>query len=602
MGIIVLPENVANQIAAGEVIERPANVVKELLENSLDAQATCIDIQFRNGGSSFIQISDNGKGMNPEDAELCFKRHATSKLEKIDDLQTIHSFGFRGEALPSIASIAKITLKTKTESDVLGIKIETNDGITLKKSPCTCATGTMFTINQLFYNVPVRRKFLKSEVTENAHIVNCVRLYAVAYPEVHFTLKQDDRLIFSSPQCTNLEDRIAELWPKRPCKTWIRLNEEEEDAMKLSGIICPPGEGHASSQEIHVFLNHRPIANTFLLGALRECYRSYLPVKTYPSAFLFIEIPERDVDINVHPTKREVRFKYEAKLRHFITECVRKNLESIQTQPLGIQHNSIITPFSFKEAAVKSGVNEWLAKVPLVEKCKDFSLSDTHSAFLPESVNSFKPVPLSAEKQPTGIMVESEQNPKSTEGNLQFFALWQQRYAFFDEAPYLLVLDCMGAQKRIWYERILSELKQSEIGPLQCILFPHEFSLDNLQAACLQESMDYLVFRKICVIEMPQPNHFLLKALPQWVPMEEAQLFVEQLIESITQRGQNQSLEILLTPLLHKLLKKRTFDPIENEEKVHHLYNELKKCCHYITDPEGNKLWQRLTGQDLFKR
>lgn len=601
MGIIVLPENVANQIAAGEVIERPANVVKELLENSLDAQATCIDIQFRNGGNSFIQISDNGKGMNSEDAELCFKRHATSKLKKIDDLQTIHSFGFRGEALPSIASVAKITLQTKTETDVLGIKIETNDGITLKKSPCTCAKGTTFTIEQLFYNVPVRRKFLKSEATESAHIVNCVRLYAIAYPEVHFTLKQDGRQIFSSPQCTTLEDRIVELWPKRPCKSWIKLNEAEA-SMQLSGIICPPGEGYANSQEIYVFLNHRPIANTFLLGALRECYRNYLPAKTYPSVFLFIEIPETDVDINVHPTKREVRFKYETKLRYFIAESIRKHLENIQNQPLGIQHNSITTPFSFKDITVKADVNEWLAKVPVVEKCNDFSLSDTHKTFLSNSVSDLNPIPLSENNQSTERMVDTEQKTKPAEINLQFFALWQQRYAFFDEAPYLLVLDCSGAQKRIWYERILSDLKQVEIGPLQCTLFPYEFSLDNLQAACLQESMDYLNFRKICVMEMLQPNRFSLKALPQWVPLEEAQLFVEQLIESIMQHGQNQSLEVLLTPLLHKLLKKRAFDPIENKEQVYHLYDELRKCSNYITDPAGNKLWKRLTGQDLFKK
>ena len=373
--IQLLPDSVANQIAAGEVIERPANVVKELLENSLDAEASCIDIQFRNGGSSFIQISDNGKGMNAEDAELCFKRHATSKLEKIADLQTIHSFGFRGEALPSIASIAKVTLLTKTKEETIGTKVEISDGIALKKTPCPCSTGTAITIEQLFYNVPVRRKFLKSEATESAHIVNCVRLYAIAYPQVHFTLKQDGRLIFSSPQCATLEDRILELWPKRPCKSWIKLNEIE-DSIKVSGIICPPGEGYASSQEIYVFLNHRPIANTFLLGALRECYRTYLPAKTYPSAFLFIEIPEGDVDINVHPTKREVRFKYETKLRYFISNCIRKNLENLQNQPLGIQHAAILQPFCLPEATIKNDANAWLCKASWVEKCKDITLEE----------------------------------------------------------------------------------------------------------------------------------------------------------------------------------------------------------------------------------
>ena len=606
MGIIVLPENVANQIAAGEVIERPANVVKELLENSLDAQATCIDIQFRNGGSSFIQISDNGKGMNAEDAELCFKRHATSKLKNIDDLQTIHSFGFRGEALPSISSIAKVTLQTKIGTDVLGTKIEISDGVSLKKSPCSCSNGTTFTIEQLFYNVPVRRKFLKSEATECAHIVNCVRLYALAYPHVHFTLKRDNRLIFSSPQCDKLEDRIIELWPKRPCKSWINL-DEKEDNISLSGIICPPGEGYASSQEIYIFLNRRPIANTFLLGVIRECYRSYLPAKTYPSAFLFIEIPECDVDINVQPTKREVRFKYETKLRHFVAESLRKNLEDLQSQPFGLQHATIVQPFSFPEVPIKNDANDWLCKSSFVDKCQDFVLEEpvrkslsTENNF--EAASPILPTVLTKEvgentPEKTSINISISEN----NSNLQFFALWQRRYAFFDETPYLLVLDCAGAQKRIWYEQILTTLKQADVGPLQYVLFPHEFSLDNLQAACLCESLDFLNFRKICVIESKDLSHFILKALPQWVPLEEIQLFVEQLVEAIMQRGQNQSFEALLTPLLHKLLKKHMVQPIENKEQVYHLYDELKQCSNYVTDPEGNKLWRKLSGQDLLK-
>lgn len=610
MGIIVLPDNVANQIAAGEVIERPANVVKELLENSLDAEATCIDIQFRKGGSSFIQISDNGKGMNSEEAELCFKRHATSKLKNIEDLQTLHSFGFRGEALPSIASIAKVTLLTKNKEETIGTKVEINDGMALIKMPCSCSSGTTITIEQLFYNVPVRRKFLKSEATESAHIINCVRLYAIAYPQVHFTLKQDGRLIFSSPQCATLEDRIVELWPKRPCKSWLKLNEVE-DSMKVSGIICPPGEGYASSQEIYIFLNHRPIANTFLLGALRECYRSYLPAKTYPSAFLFIEIPEEDVDINVHPTKREVRFKYETKLRYFISNCIRKNLGNLQNQPLGIQHDSILQPFRLPESTTKTDVNAWLCNASWVKKCKDFTLEDSinHSPIakmdsllntnvLPEKSSS------SSIKHYSEASEDVEQNqsiPTEISSNLQFFALWQQRYAFFDETPYLLILDCAGAQKRVWYEHILSTLKQSEVGPLQCVLFPHEFSLDNLQAACLQESIDYLNFRKICTIESIDIHRFHLKSLPQWVPIEQAQLFVEQLVESIMQRGQNQSLEVLLTPLLHQLLKRYSIRPIENKEQVYRLYDELKTCSNYITDPEGNKLWRKLSGPDLIK-
>ena len=432
MSIVLLPENVSNQIAAGEVIERPANVVKELLENSLDAGATAIEVQFRSGGNSLIQVSDNGRGMDEKDALLCFKRHATSKLGRIEDLQTLHSFGFRGEALPSIASISKVTLRTKMASCDLGTQVETEDGKSFKSAPCTCPNGTTFTVEQLFFNVPVRRKFLKSEATESAHVVNCVRLYAAAYPNVQFTLKQDDRTVFAVQACEAVSQRIAELWPKRPCKSWLDV-DAQCDSIEVEGWICPPGEGYVSSQELYVFLNQRPIACTFLLNTLRDSYRGYLPVKTYPSGFLFLSMPGTEFDINVHPSKREVRFKNEQKLRQLIANAVTQRLESVRMQPLGIAHAEPFPAINFKSHDTE--LKHWVC-----DKTPEFNIKIDAVKLPPKA-------PTTSVSTSKEIISEMPAKEVSQKPSLQFFALWKSRYAFFNEPPYLLILDCVACRK-----------------------------------------------------------------------------------------------------------------------------------------------------------
>lgn len=589
--ITVLPEKVANQIAAGEVIERPANVVKELLENSLDAGATRIDVQFRSGGTSFIRVSDNGCGMNEVDAELCFKRHATSKLSQIEDLQSLHSFGFRGEALPSIASVSKIHLITRNHKQNLGLEIECEAGQIIHKKPCACSPGTSFTVEQLFYNIPVRRKFLKSESTESAHIINHVRLYALAYPNVHFTLKQDERLVFSSPQCKLLEERIDELWPKRTYKTWLPLDCSQEN-IKIYGLICPPGVGYAGNQEIYIFLNKRPIANTFFLSTLRECYRSHLPPKTSPSAFLFLEIPENEVDINVHPTKHDVRFKKEIKLRQIFGESIRTCLQNASKEFIKFhsQQNSektLCPTYNIFDNSKKNdykNLENWICKKPktnlLVHPPLHTPAPSTNSKITTNPLNST-------------IL-------QQTKIHLTFFGLWRNTYALFDEANSLLILNCKGAQMRIWYDDVLKNLKTDSLNSLQTLLFPHTFKLDVLQAACLSESIDHLHRRKLCKLRSIASNEFSLEAIPQWMPIEQIDMFIEQIIENLMEFGQNQTLEQFFEPLLKKILPYKRFDCIENQAQVELLQQKLKSCNNCMTDPNGIPLWRKVSLSDLF--
>lgn len=595
--IVVLPEKVANQIAAGEVIERPANVVKELLENSLDAGATRIDIQFRSGGTSFIRISDNGRGMDASDAELCFKRHATSKLLHIEDLQSLHSFGFRGEALPSIASVSKIHLCTRTKDQDLGIEIESEAGHIVQKKPCACSIGTTFTIEQLFYNIPVRRKFLKSEATESAHIVNQVRLYALAYPQVHFTLKQEERLIFSSPRCQQLETRIDELWPKRACKNWLPLNHTQEN-ITLTGLICPPGVGYVSSQDIYIFLNKRPISSTFFLATLRECYRSYLPPKTHPSVFIFLELPENEVDINVHPTKREVRFKHELKLKQIVSEalqtCLQETAGNKLFEPTPAIHRSFPYPTYTNSKDDFKNLDNWVCRQPkatsgISAHFKQVS-TQTSIPIAPKSSFTFTP------KTVHNIV------DQSVKIQLKFFGILQNTYALFEEKNRLLVLNCKGAQMRIWYDGILKSLKTGTLENLQTLLFPHTFKLDRLQAACLKESMDHLHRRKLCRLQTTLEDTFVLEAVPQWLPVEQVDLFIEQVVENLMEFGQNQTLVQVFEPLIKKLLPYKRFETIESQSQVELLRQTLESCENHITDPNGNLLWQKISLEDLFRK
>ena len=326
--IKVLSERVANQIAAGEVIERPAAVVKELVENALDAGATRIAVEFRAGGRALLRVEDNGHGMNREDAQLAFERHATSKIDEAADLDRLTTFGFRGEALPSIASVSRCTLQTRTGAGDAGTEILIDGGKLGHVRDCGRPVGTTVEVAHLFHPVPARRKFLKADRTEAAHIAQCVRLYALAAPAVAFTLVEDGRVIFRSPACTTLADRVAEIFGPSLVDELVPL-EAAEDGLGLHGLIGRPGVGRGTRHEMITFVNSRPVDSRALNYALLESYHQSLPKGRYPVAFVFLECNPAAVDVNVHPAKREVRFRDEPAVRSFVIRSVLQRLREI---------------------------------------------------------------------------------------------------------------------------------------------------------------------------------------------------------------------------------------------------------------------------------
>ena len=325
--IRILSDRVANQIAAGEVIERPVAVVKELVENSIDAGATRIEVEIRNGGKSYIRIEDNGKGMSPDEALLSLERHATSKIREAADLNVVSSFGFRGEALPSIASVSRFTLRSRSEGWEHGTEIKINGGKLIEKKDCGMPVGTVIEVAQLFNSVPARRKFLKTDPTESAHITYNTRLFAVAHPRVAFRVLDSGRTIFQSPACEDLRDRIAEIWGRSLADDLISVDvSDPKTGYRLTGLTAKPGVGRSTRRELVTLVNRRPVDSRTLGFAVLDAYHGRIQKGRYPPAFLFLEIEPQEVDVNVHPAKREVRFRNDGAIRRFVLGAITETL------------------------------------------------------------------------------------------------------------------------------------------------------------------------------------------------------------------------------------------------------------------------------------
>ena len=356
--IHVLPEHVANKIAAGEVVERPASVVKELLENSLDAGSTRIKIQIEAGGKRLIQITDNGCGMVRDDALLAFERHATSKIKNAEDLLSVATLGFRGEALPSIASVSRLHLETRAAEEPTGTIVEINGGKIFKVEEAGLPEGTSITIRDLFFNTPARKKFLKAESTELSHIASLVTHYALAHPDKHFELHSATNAVLVAPPVAGYSERVYQVFGKDTLDQLIAVaamqplahvglpqpppwrREAEEDSgprdpgeMRAHGFVSKPEIQKLNRNSIYVFVNGRLIRDRLIQHALTEAYRNILPPTVYPVVLLFLELPTAEVDVNVHPSKTEVRFRQQTVMHDFVRDSVRAALMKARPVP-----------------------------------------------------------------------------------------------------------------------------------------------------------------------------------------------------------------------------------------------------------------------------
>jgi DNA mismatch repair protein MutL len=525
----LLSDRVANQIAAGEVIERPAAVVKELVENALDAGATRVEVEFSHGGRAFIRVEDNGSGMERDDALLALERHATSKIAEADDLNRLASFGFRGEALPSIASVSRFTLQTRAAGDEAGTEILVNGGKFVHVRDCGRPVGTRIEVAQLFNSVPARRKFLKTDATESAHIVAGVRLYALAFPAVAFTLTEDGRTVFRSPSCADLAGRVAEIFGKQLAAELVPI-EAAEPGLRLHGLIGRPGLGRATRHELVTFVNARPVDSRTLTYALIESYHESVPKGRYPPAFVFLEIDPAAVDVNVHPAKREVRFRSEPAVRGFVIRSVLARLRELGSSRASAAATSNIQPSTFNVQTSPANVQFSARALPAPVLGNAVASTANWPTTNPPAPASAIPYPTF--RAPLSPVPEIE-NKKSKFQNpdWRFLGVAHGDYALFETAAGLVLLDRRAAHERVWFERLSTQFRDGTV-PGQRLLLPVPLELDPVATALLLDRKDFLRAHGFDLTEFGR-NFFRIESVPDWMEPGDAEPFVRDLLGAL---------------------------------------------------------------------
>ncbi|WP_419823811.1 DNA mismatch repair endonuclease MutL [Anoxybacterium hadale] len=354
--IFELPKHVADKIAAGEVVDRPLSIVKELVENSIDAGATSITIEIRNGGKTYIRVTDNGSGIQKEDAELAFKRHATSKIKTDTDLDHIESLGFRGEALASISAVSKVELITKTAGDKSGIRLRLEGGEMIEKEDTGCPEGTTFIIEELFFNTPARLKFMKQDATESTLIIDFISKMTLAYPQIKFRLVNNGNILFSTNGKGDIYSNILTIYSREIGDKLIHLSEDHGQ-MALEAFISAPSNSRTNRKSQIFFVNGRYISSKLMENAVTDAYQEKLFEGRYPVSFLFLRVSPESLDVNIHPNKREVRFDDEKAVREFIAASIRKSLKTKDAIP-EIKENNL---FKFKPSALAADPSKTLA-------------------------------------------------------------------------------------------------------------------------------------------------------------------------------------------------------------------------------------------------
>jgi DNA mismatch repair protein MutL len=658
--IHVLSEQVANKIAAGEVVERPASVVKELLENSLDAGSTRIKIQIEAGGKKLIQITDNGCGMVRDDALLAFERHATSKIKDAEDLLNVSTLGFRGEALPSIASVSRLHLETRAPEEKSGTIVEITGGKIFKVEEAGLPAGTVITIRDLFFNIPARKKFLKSESTELAHIASLVTHYALAHPNKHFELHSSTNAMLVAPPVAGQSDRVFQVFGKevldqlipvaamQPLERiglpqpppWKRVEKDDDDErlpstpgeLRVHGFISKPEIQKLNRNSIYVFVNGRLIRDRLIQHALTEAYRNIIPPTVYPVVLLFLEMPNAEVDVNVHPSKTEVRFRQQTAVHDFVRDSVRAALmkarpipqfaSEIYAHPTAGQsltpgaqsevpswnNPSAAPPFNLQQPVIPPATERFQfgtegieveanAAVPAARlqregfQKENLEIVPGDNCALPideslsEELNSSALAPSLATLKPLGQIRESFILAVNHEG------LW--------------IIDQHVAHERVLFEKVLKQRASQKVES-QRLLMPLVLELTPAQQAVFAEISDELNQNGF-EAEPFGARSIAIKVAPAGIEAPQIERMLQELLEQFAREDQRLNLEKIRTRIAasiacHAAIKVNM--PLE-QNKMEWLLAELSKTDFPIACPHGRPIILRYSlrdSQKAFKR
>lgn len=480
--IKLLPDSVANQIAAGEVIQRPASLVKELMENSVDAGADHIKVIIKDAGSTLVQVIDNGSGMSETDCRLSFERHATSKITAAEDLFSISTKGFRGEALASIAAVAMVEMKTCLNNSEVGTLLKINGSKVEKQEPVSCLPGTNISVKNLFYNVPARRKFLKTESTEMRHIINEFQRVALAHPGIRFGLHHNDREIFNLPASSE-KQRIIDIFGKNMNQNLIRLHTETS-LVKINGFIGKPEHARKTFGEQFFFINDRYMRHPYMHRAIMEAYENILPPDSIPSYFVFLTADPASIDVNIHPTKTEIKFENERMIWQILHAAVRESLGKFNIVPsLDFEDSDDIIeiPPAGKEKAQMPGIN-------IDPDFNPFREEESYKSIKNKFEKEKNTPPGGWEKLYSGMESQSEIDTGQSTAvpvNEKIFQL-SNRYIVCSVKSGIMIIDQKRAHERILYDNYIRALRSDEaVG--QSSLFPKTLELDQSDIALLNE-------------------------------------------------------------------------------------------------------------------
>ena len=590
--IHLLPDNVANQIAAGEVVQRPASVVKELLENSIDAKATEINLIIKNAGKTLIQVVDNGIGMSSNDASICFERHTTSKIKSAKDLFNIRSKGFRGEALASIAAVSHTELITRQSSSDLGKIVRVKGNKIVENKSIVSKIGTSIMVKNLFFNIPARRNFLKSDNVELKHVINEFHRTSIAHPEIKFIFHSNDSELFNLPK-SNLRKRIVNIFGVKSNEKLVPVSEET-DILKINGFVFKPEYSKKSRGEQFFFVNNRFIKSPYLNHSVNSAFEGLIDVKYNPSYFLFMEVDPKSIDINIHPTKTEIKFDDEHSIYAILRSSIKHSLGQFNIAPiLDFNHDKAMElPYSYKNKKEVKGVG--------------IDINENYNPFVNSKVKSSENVYLDIDLE-KNIQIEENSSVNTIEFNddaiFESISVYQlnNKYLVNKIKSGIVIVNQNRAHQRILYEKFLKFITvdgskpQKLVNPLKINLSIQE--IDILVSYKKQLKSSGFVFKKA------SGNDLNFEAIPTFLDPNRVGEYIQDLLDNIKDEipDKNFSQSDLTAKLMAKSLAIKTGKKLLPEEQEY-IINSLFACKEPNVSPFNKNIYHTITFDEIEKK
>lgn len=605
--IRVLADHVANQIAAGEVVERPASVAKELVENSIDAGATHITIEIEAGGRRLLKVADDGEGMVRDDAILAFERHATSKIRAADDLISIGTLGFRGEALASIASVAKVELTTSTEDAAAATRVAIDGGRMRNVKDAAHPRGTTIVVRDLFFNVPARRKFLRSEATETFHLANLVTHYALAHPEIAFTFVNNGRDVVRAVAAKDLRERAYQIFGALFLENLLEVDGGDRNVARVTGFVSAPRDRRTTRDAQYLFVNRRYVRDRMIGRALSEGYRSILPYGFYPAALLFIETPLEEVDVNVHPAKTEVRFRRSAAVADAVREAVRQALarnDYVPQPPVPVEPQITQAP----PTQILSAAVSFTPPQPRIEfvpppapiipvPSGDEIARDIAEMVRASSVKSVAPLP----PVDSAAKLTSAVTPETLSTNIRPLGQLEESFIIATDDEGLLLIDQHVAHERVLFDKYRA-LETERRKESQQLLVPETFDLTPAQAAAFDQLAPEFEVYGFELMRL-SGRTVAIRAVPADLPPGQARNMLSELLDTVDAEKKSNAPETLRDEIAASLACRAAIKvnmPLA-PEKMRWLIDRLLQTSSPTTCPHGRPVILRLKMHDILK-